>query len=265
MIRAISTKIKSLPPWVFRTLLIIIGILIVIFNDAFGDEGTFAFFALLYFILLFVLLVKWVFSQIRSILALKRDKTKMEMLHLKSQVNPHFFFNTLNNLYGLVDKNPEEAQSLILKLSDLMRYSIYEGQHEWVNLQEEIDYLKNYVDIQKNRYNKNVTVNFNIDIDTKDYKIMPLLLILLVENAFKHGVEKLRNDAKVDIKLTAIDSRIKFMISNNYDIEEIEDHNPGIGLSNLKRRLEIGYKKEFELSISKNDETFQAQLSLYKV
>ncbi|GLR16831.1 hypothetical protein GCM10007940_14460 [Portibacter lacus] len=190
----------------------------------------------------------------------------MEMLHLKSQVNPHFFFNTLNNLYGLVEKDPKEAQSLILKLSDLMRYSIYEGQNEWVSLESEIDYLRNFVELHKNRYHKKVDVKFDTTINAEGYRIMPLLLILLVENAFKHGVEKLRDNAFVKMELIADDGHISFSIINNYDKEEEETNEPGgIGISNLKRRLEIGYKKKHDLHISKDDETFTAQLTLHKV
>lgn len=187
------------------------------------------------------------------------------MLHLKNQVNPHFFFNTLNNLYGLVDKDPKEAQALILKLSDLMRYSIYEGQNKWVTLEEEIDYIKNYLDLHKNRYHKNVLIDFNTSSDSNDYKIMPLLLILLVENAFKHGVEKLRKDAFVKVKLNAENRIIRFEIINNFDIEEVELNLEGIGISNLKRRLEIGYKKDFELSINNSKGIHKAQLILERV
>ena len=243
----------------------LIALLIIIFNDAFGDSERFAIFSFLYFIFLIFIFTRWIFIQVRNIIALKKDKAKMEMLHLKSQVNPHFFFNTLNNLYGLVEKNPKEAQQLILKLSDLMRYSIYEGQNEWVSLEEEVDYLKNYVELHKNRYHKKVKVDFKTTIDEQGYKIMPLLLILLVENAFKHGVEKLRNDAFVDITLIAKDGRIDFIITNNYDLEESDDQPAGIGISNLKRRLEIGYKKDFDLSINKRDETYQAKLSLLNI
>ena len=189
----------------------------------------------------------------------------MEMLHLKSQVNPHFFFNTLNNLYGLVEKNPKEAQVLILKLSDMMRYSIYEGQNEWVSIEDEVAYIKNYVELHKNRYHKKVAIDFNSSIDEEGYKIMPLLLILLVENAFKHGVEKLRNEAYVTIDLIAEKDRIDFTITNNFDPEEIDDQSGGIGITNLKRRLEIGYKKDFDLALNMKDETFQAKLSLLKV
>jgi len=243
----------------------LISLFIMIFNDLFGESEVFQIFGLCFFLFLIISIVRWIFRQIKSVITLRRDKVKMEMLHLKSQVNPHFFFNTLNNLYGLVEKKPKEAQELILKLSDLMRYSIYEGQNEWVELSEEVTYLQNYVALHKNRYHKEVSVNFHIDIDDHDYKIMPLMLILLVENAFKHGVEKLRHDAFVNIDLIAIEGRINFDITNNFDPEEVDEQSSGIGISNLKRRLEIGYKKKHDLRISNTKETYTAQLRLRKV
>ena len=136
MITAIRDLIKRLPSWVYWSALGVIGLLIIIFNDAFGEVEGFVIFSLIYFVILTFSIIRWIVLQIKSIITLKRDKTRMEMLHLKSQVSPHFFFNTLNNLYGLVDSNPKEAQALILKLSDLMRYSIYEGQNEWVSLED---------------------------------------------------------------------------------------------------------------------------------
>ena len=265
MIIAIRNIIRNIRSRLFWIVMSSIGILIIIFNDAFGDQEEFAIFGLLYFSLLLFVFVRWIFAQIRSIIRLKRDKANMEMLHLKSQVNPHFFFNTLNNLYGLVLKDPKEAQKLILKLSELMRYSIYEGQNEWVKLEDEITYLKNYVALHQNRYHKKVKIDFNTNVDSADYKIMPLLLILVVENAFKHGVEKLRNNAYVNMELIAKDGYIEFKIINNYDKEETKNHPTGIGISNLKRRLEIGYKKKFDLSINKKEETFEVKLTLHKV
>lgn len=265
MIKAILNRIRNFPSRLFWIGMALIGFLIIIFNDAFGDSEEFAIFGLLYFSFLLFSFVRWIFAQIRSLITLKRDKTKMEMLHLKSQVNPHFFFNTLNNLYGLVVKDPKEAQALILKLSDLMRYSIYEGQNEWVTLEEEVSYLKNYVALHQNRYHKEVKIDFNVNIDDQEYMIMPLLLILVVENAFKHGVEKLRNGAFVNMEIIAQNGRIDFTIINNYDMEETDGQPTGIGVSNLKRRLEIGYKKDFDLSIDKKNETFEVKLALHKV
>jgi len=197
-------------------------------------------------------------------LSLKKEKAQMEMQHLKSQVNPHFFFNTLNNLYGLVEKDPKQAQDMILKLSDLMRYSIYEGQNEWVSLDEEVSYLQNFIALHENRYHKKVEINFKQEIDEGTYQIMPLMLILLVENAFKHGVEKLRSDAFINMTLKANGGRITFDISNNFDPEEVNESTVGIGLANLKRRLEIGYPKKHELSIKKEPTQFNVHLLLHK-
>lgn len=243
----------------------VVLLFIIIFNDVWDGEDSFIVFSLFYYIILFVSIVRWIFQQTKSILALRRDKVNMEMLHLKSQVNPHFFFNTLNNLYGLVKKDPEQAQELILKLSEMMRYSIYDGQNDWVPLEEEITYLKNYLELHKSRYHKKVSIEFNTTIDKDGYMIMPLLLILLVENAIKHGVEKLRHDAYVNIELKANNDQISFTITNNFDPEDQEKGPGGIGISNLKRRLEIGYKKEFDLDLTKEYSTFTAHLSLYKV
>eukprot|EP01137_Pigoraptor_chileana_P024134 Opistho-2@91583 len=185
--------LKRLVPYFF----IVTTMLLVIFNDFFGKEEDYHIFILLFFISMMVWMIRWLIIQIKVILRLKKDKTQAELMHLKSQVNPHFFLNTLNNLYGLVEKDTAKAQQLILKLSDMMRYSIYEGQNDWVTLADEITYLENYMDLHKMRYHKEITVRFDVDVEDRRVKIMPLLLIIMVENAFKHGVEKLRKDAFV--------------------------------------------------------------------
>ncbi len=244
--------------------MIVLGIAILIFNDVFGERDGFIVFSLLYFCFLTVAVLRWIFAQLRSVISLKKERTKMEMLHLKSQVSPHFFFNTLNNLYGLVEKDPKSAQDLILKLSDLMRYSIYEGQKDWVSIEKEVDYLQNYVSLHKNRYHKEVEVDFQVKIENSAYRIRPLLLILLVENAFKHGVEKLRDSTFVRLSLEALEGRIRFKITNNYDLEEEVSEN-GIGLENLKRRLEIGYKDLHKLEVKREAGVFTADLSLDQV
>ena len=162
----------------FRISLIVIGILILVFNDLFGEDEPFVIFSLLYFIVLFIAIFRWLFKQIKSIIRLKNEKAKTELLHLKSQVNPHFFFNTLNNLYGLMEKDSKERQ-MVLKLSDMMRYSIYEGQKDWVTLKDELEYLQNYIELQEIRYHKKSDIRFTHQIDDLDGKIMPLLFIIL--------------------------------------------------------------------------------------
>lgn len=230
---------------------ILTTILIMVLNDVFGGEDGFEIFSLLFFISMAVWMIRWLIIQIKLILRLKKDKTQAELMHLKSQVNPHFFFNTLNNLYGLVELDPAKAQRLILKLSDMMRYSIYEGQNDWVTLADEITYLENYMDLHKMRYHKEITIRFDIDAEDRRVKIMPLLFIIMVENAFKHGVEKLRKDAFVHIRLKATLTYVDFEIENNFDAEE-QDGTDGIGLNNLKKRLELVYLNKHELEISTN-------------
>jgi len=215
----------------------------------------------IYYAILLALGIIWIVGQLKSVLALKNEISKNELLHLQSQVNPHFFFNTLNNLYGLVGKNPEKAQDLILKLSEMMRYSIYEGEREFVTLEEEVAYLKNFIELNRMRYHKTIDVQFKEDIANNGLQVMPLLFILLLENAFKHGVENLRENAFVHVELVANDKEVYFTVTNNFDASDISEEK-GIGLKNLKRRLELAYPDTHSLSLKKDGTIYKAQLSL---
>jgi len=218
--------------------------------------------AVIYYALLLVIGIIWIIMQLKSVMTLKNEKTKNELLHLKTQVNPHFFFNILNNLYGIVGKDAKKAQELILKLSDMMRYSIYEGEKEFVTLKEEVEYLKNYMELHQMRYQKKIDIIFNTQI-REDYKVMPLLFILLLENAFKHGVENLRDNAFVHIDLNTNEGNLLFTVENNFDSEIIGKS--GIGLENLKRRLELVYPNKHNLSFSVTDDVYKAQLTLQQL
>ena len=257
----ISDKKKKIIGRIYKIALVLIGIIIVIFNDFFGKHEGFVEFIAFYFIIIFITIAYWLFKQIKSVIRLKNEKAKTELMHLKSQVNPHFFFNMLNNLYGLVGKDAKKAQELILKLSDMMRYSIYDGEKDTVLLSEEITYLENYIELHKMRYHKTIDVQFNSEITDNDYEIMPLLFIILLENAFKHGVENLREYAYVHINLVAHNNEVNFEIENNFDASE-DKHEEGIGLKNLKRRLELVYPKNHTLSISKTDDIYNAKLNI---
>jgi two-component system, LytTR family, sensor histidine kinase AlgZ len=211
---------------------------------------------LCYYLLLLCFGFFWGFRQIIYITNLKNEKLNAELMLLKSQVNPHFFFNTLNNLYGLVAKDSGKAQELILKLSDMMRYSIYEGEKETVTIQQEIDFLRNYIELHKMRYHKQISVDFNCTI-VQNAQVVPLLFIILLENAFKHGVENLRENAYLKMNLTVDNKQIHFTIENNYEKTENES---GIGLKNLKRRLELSYPNQHELHFSVTENIYQSQL-----
>lgn len=235
----------------------------VVFLENYHPTISVGFFAI--YVILFITLIGlgsyWLIKQIRMTLTLKNEQQKMEVSHLQSQVNPHFFFNMLNNLYGLVDKDAKKAQALILKLSDMMRYSIYDGQKSSVTIVEEVEYLKNYIELHKMRYHKEIDVQFQANIQKGDSKITPLLFIILLENAFKHGVENLHENAFVKVNLIANQNKIHFTVENNFD-EESLSAKKGIGLKNLQRRLELVYPKKHSLSFTSNENRYTAELTI---
>ncbi len=202
----------------------------------------------------------WVYEQWRWLQTLQADKAKAELALLKSQVNPHFFFNTLNNLYGLVVEKSSHAPEVVLKLSDMMRYTIYEGKEDLVNLTNEINYLETYIELHKIRYHNKVDIQFMHDVG-KDIQLAPLLFIILLENAFKHGAERLTENAYIHLDLKTRDNQIFFTIKNN--IEPNDSHQgAGIGLDNLKKRLAHIYPNRHELIIEKTDSTYTAHLNI---
>lgn len=204
--------------------------------------------------------IPWLIWQVILVIRLKNERKQSELLHLKSQVSPHFFFNTLNNLYGLIKSDPKKAEELVLKLSDMMRYSIYKAQKECVTLEEEVEYLNNYMELHKMRYHKKIDVHFQVDIK-EGYRVMPLLFIILLENAFKHGVENLREKAFVHLLLTTADNEIHFEIKNNFD-DSMAPEGSGIGLNNLKRRLELAYENKYQLRLTQSNGEYLAELTL---
>ncbi|MDN5201014.1 histidine kinase [Fulvivirgaceae bacterium BMA10] len=226
-----------------------------------SNEDFFIFFQVMFILLIFYVVISWLFEQWRNIKQLKSDKISAELMLLKSQINPHFFFNTLNNLYGLTVEKSDKAPEVVLKISDMMRYTIYEGKKDKVPLEDELEYLKNYIELHKIRYHKKVDIQFNHHIQGDEYEITPLLYIILLENAFKHGVENLTDDAYIKIQLIAGNDKILFAIENNFDPNEIEEKD-GIGLGNLRRRLELLYPKKHKLSFSNKDKIYKAQLDL---
>lgn len=202
----------------------------------------------------------WMYEQWRWVRTLKEDRVKAELTLLKSQVNPHFFFNTLNNLYGLVVEQSPKAPEVVLQLSDMMRYTIDVGKEEVVKLTDEIQYLENYIALHKIRYHKNVDIRFDHNVD-KDILVAPLLFINLLENAFKHGVEPSTENAYIHLNLKTEGHQILFTIENNYDLNT-PHQNGGIGLDNLKKRLAHSYPNRHQLRIKKTDTVYTVHLKL---
>lgn len=202
----------------------------------------------------------WLYEQWRWLRTLQADKGKAELALLKSQINPHFFFNTLNNLYGLVVEKSEQAPEVVLKLSDMMRYTIYEGKEDVVLLRDEISYLENYIELHKIRYQKKVEILFTHDVQ-EGLKVAPLLFIILLENAFKHGVEKMSENAFIHLRMQTQGKQLFFTIENSFD-ESISNHNNGIGLENLKKRLNYLYANRHELITEEKESFYKVQLNL---
>jgi len=209
------------------------------------------------------LIFYWIYTYRKGIQKLKNDKLEAELMLLKNQINPHFFFNTLNNLYSLIKKDADAAQDYVLKLSDLMRFTIYDSGKEKVQLKDEILYLINYIELQTARYHKDIDVNFEKNIKNSEATVAPLLFIILLENAFKHGVEKATENAFVHIKIIEDDSKISCTIKNNYDPEESSKEG-GIGLNNLKDRLNLLYPNTHQLTNNIDKDIYSTTLEIYK-
>ena len=226
-------------------------------------ENTYKFLALSLFLLpIPVLVMLWFYEQWKWFRTLKAEKAEAELALLRSQINPHFFFNTLNNLYSLVVHQSDKAPEVILKLSDMMRYTIYEGKKDKVSLKEEIEYLQGYIDLHKIRYQKEVDIRFNAPAET-ELQLAPLLFIVPLENAFKHGVESLRGGAYIHVCIKADDKKrkITFSISNNFEDQDKQPEK-GIGLENLRKRLELLYPDQHQIDIVKGENEFKITLQL---
>ncbi len=206
-----------------------------------------------------MMIVLWAYDRWKWLTNLRADKAKAELMLLKNQVNPHFFFNTLNNLYGLAVEKSEKAPAMILKLSDIMRYTIYDGNADYVYLKDEIAYIEDYIELNKIRYQKKVEITFIKDIPYS-HKIAPILIVIPLENAFKHGVESLMENAFIKIEITTTNSGIFFRIKNNYEFKELKSK--GIGLENLQKRLAMIYPNKHKLEITKTEDIYELSLSI---
>jgi two-component system, LytTR family, sensor kinase len=202
-------------------------------------------------------------SNIRNSMLLKLN-TELELNFLRAQINPHFLFNTLNNIYGLVMDN-EQASKIILKLSDLLRFSLYESNSGFITLDREVEFLIDYISLEEIRHNNKVSIQYSFEeINAKNAKIAPLLLINFIENAFKHGVNSTIQQSWVNIKLKQECGVITFTISNSKPRSLISEERfiEGIGLSNVKRRLDLIYPMSHELLIKNTIDTFNVTLKI---
>jgi two-component system LytT family sensor kinase len=188
-----------------------------------------------------------------------------ELSFLRSQISPHFMFNILNNLVALARKKSDELEPAIVNLSQLMRYMLYESDDHRVILSKEINYLKNYINLQMLRFGSNVKVNIDITGDTDKYTIEPMLLIPFVENAFKHGTGMVEDPViAISLSIDETTDLMRFVVINEVNPQdESKDSSSGIGTSNVKRRLAILYPGKHELRIHNENNSFTIDLSIY--
>ncbi len=193
---------------------------------------------------------------------LEKQNLTSELKFLKSQIDPHFFFNTLNSLYALSLKKSDEAPETVLKLSNMMRYMLYECNDRTVPLQKEIDYIKNYIDLESIRFGDHFDVNLEIEGEALNKEIMPLIFSPFIENSFKHGMQSESENTFVDISLKIKDDHLFFNITNSKNANQSQKDVGGIGLENVKRRLNLVYPEKHMLKIKNQLETYSVELYL---
>jgi len=192
----------------------------------------------------------------------KAKNTEAELAWLKNQINPHFLFNTLNNISSLTQIDADAAQDAIAQLSDLLRYAMYETNKNTVPLGGEVEFMRNYIELMKLRCNEQTSVNYQLSTDSELVEVAPLLFVSLIENAFKHGVSSGRPSA-ISIKLEQLQGQLTFICDNtNYPKNDKDRSGSGIGIENTRRRLELMYADRYEWEQTLEDNIYHVMIKL---
>jgi two-component system, LytTR family, sensor histidine kinase AlgZ len=219
------------------------------------------------FITIFISLLRFV-SDWFELEAIKKEvlneKLTAELSFLKAQINPHFLFNTLNNLYYLAYSKSENTTEVISRLSQVMRYMIYDANFERVLLEKEIEYMQNYISLERLRLNNQIPITFAIKGNTSSVEIAPLILITFLENAFKHGVTNTTPEAWVNISILVESNVLRYTVENSKPKNALADNGgkSGIGLNNVKRRLELMYPSKHALKVEDTPERYYIELEI---
>lgn len=222
------------------------------------------------YVITFVTAIKitmdWI-NEHKRVTDLEKDQLETELLFLRTQISPHFFFNTLNNIYSLSLDASKRTPNSILKLSDLMRYLLHETKKKRQSLDKEIECIQNYLELEKMRFDDRLELTLNVKGPTKNKKIAPILLLSFIENAFKHGANKNIGNVKIAINFNVEGDYLYFNISNPLptvtSFKQQFNKKGGIGLKNVKKRLALGYgKDEYDLAISENNHNFVIDLKI---
>ena len=220
-----------------------------------------------FFLVLAGIAVKLIFDYVelqKQMAEVAKEKAEAELNFLKSQINPHFLFNSLNSVYFLIDKSNASARAALHKFSDMLRYQLYECNGEKIPVEKEINYLKDYVDLQRLRINEDCSVQFLCSPDVKDFSIEPLLLIPFVENSFKHLSSHKGKDNEVQINISRSNGAMHLSVRNTTDGKQTIEigKQGGIGLNNVKKRLELLYPAKHSLEINKKEGWYGIDLIL---
>lgn len=196
---------------------------------------------------------------------LEKRTLQSELSFLRSQINPHFLFNVLNSLYALSLKKSDSTPEMILRLSQLMRYMLYECNEKRVALEKELSYIQNYLELERLRFGEKARIDFEYELDREDYEIVPLLFVPFLENAIKHGLAKnLGEEAFIEVELYIEQGELNFIVRNSYkkEVEGQGEEPGGIGLSNIRRRLSLLYSKKHRLDLREYEDMYSVHLSL---
>ncbi|OQD43126.1 sensor histidine kinase [Croceivirga radicis] len=223
------------------------------------------------YVITFVASIKLTIDWLREsgrIAKLEKAQLETELKFLRNQISPHFFFNTLNNIYAQSLDNSKDTPDTILKLSDLMRYLIYDAnKKKYQSLKKELEFLENYIELERIRHTQNLNLVYHVEGNPRDKKIIPLLLINFVENAFKHGANKSIEKVDILIDLIIKEDWLTFKINNTKPTQKFitvsKKDKGGVGLTNVKKRLELRYaENEYDLNITETKTNFQVELNL---
>ena len=202
-------------------------------------------------------------EQKKAQIQLEKTNARNELQLLKSQLQPHFLFNTLNGLYACIEEDPKQASNMVLQLSDILRYIIYEGNEQTVSLKEDIDCLMNYVDLEKIRYGDRLDLQFTVRGEVSGKNVAPLHLLPFVENAFKHGPSKNHGENWILAEIEVEEHRVTLRISNSKVTNQQEgDQQGGIGLQNAKQRLTFSYGDSYQLDLEDQANRFNVLLKI---
>ncbi|MBI1305776.1 MAG: histidine kinase [Bacteroidetes bacterium] len=210
-------------------------------------------------------LVKQWYERERVTQNLERINMETELKYLKSQINPHFLFNSLNSLYALTLTKSDKAPELVLKLSDILRYVLYDGGERWVSLEKEISYLRNYLDLEQIRNGERLKISFDINGNVGGKQVAPMLFLTFLENSFKHGIQQKTSSGYVNVKMDVDEQNLHFQIQNSKPPKtSIAPKNEpgGIGLTNIRKRLDLLYPNKHILKIEDNEQEYSVDLRL---